>query len=789
MTAPGAELESRREFLLRSSARSFAVSASGVVLIALYLAALLRLTPEQWSAFVRVVGGGFAFLFLAVNLTNLRIFEPILRVLDARGQGVSEEALRAAYRRVALLPGLTFGIGEGWWLLGGVGVAGCMRLVSPGFLWSQGLVMVAAAASGGLVAMIFHYFSQKRDLAGLRLALAARIGEPEARAALMPPIGLRAKLLVSVTGVTLVVVVFTLLLADARSRRPLDGVVAASERAYGLELSASGVADDALARAAARARELAAAEVHEVLRAQRLVSLAILVLGAALAVGVSLVVARDVAESTGALARDVERIAAGDLRPALELEGEDELGALARAFERMRAALRSTVGSVAGAADEVDAAAERLAEVSAVVAATTREQVEGIRHAAGSTEAIRSQVEGITASARTLSASVEESSSSLAELGVAGEQLHGTASVLHEKVDTAGASIDRMTESVRRVVASADDLTGAAEETASGLEQMAASMEHVDENAAETARLSERVVDAAERGRERVRETIEGMEAIRGASEAAEAVIRDLARRVESIGTIVSVIDGVADETNLLALNAAIIAAQAGEQGRAFSVVADEIKDLADRVLENTQEIGALIRGVQEESQTAAQAMERGALQVKSGVSLAAEAGVALEEITAAARGSGEHIRGIVSAVKEQAIGSGHILELMERVRSRVDQIRNAGIQHERGNEVVRRNTLAMGEVARQMNETTREQAKGTAAIVRSIERVKDAVAEIHRALEEQSRGSADAAAFLEEVHARTRSHEESAGILSDATGGLLHQARELRESIRRFTL
>jgi methyl-accepting chemotaxis protein len=789
VTGVGRELPSRRDFLLRTNARAFVVSATGVALMALYLAALLRMTGGQWSTFARVVGAGFLLLFLCVHLTNLRIFAPILRVLDRPAERLAEPALRAAYRRVAVLPVVTLGVGEGWWLLGGVGVACAMRWLAPGFLWSQGLIMIAAAGSGGLAAMIFHYFSQRRELAGLRVALAERIGGPDAREALLPRIGLRAKLLVSVTGVTLVVVVFTLLLADARSRRPLEGAIAASERAYGQELAGSGASAEALARAATRARALAAAEVEAELRRQRLISLLALLLGAALAGGVSLVVARDVAESTGALARDVERIAVGDLRPRVELEVEDELGALSRSFERMRDALRGTVGSVAAAADEVDGAAERLAQVCADVAATTTGQVEGIRQAAGSTEAIRGQIEGITASAQSLSQSVDESSSSLAELGVAGEQLHGTASVLHEKVDMVGASIDRMIESVRRVVASADDLSGAADETASGLEQMAASMEHVDANAAETARLSERVVDAAERGRERVRETIEGMEAIRSASEAAEAGIRDLARRVESIGAIVGVIDDVADETNLLALNAAIIAAQAGDQGRAFSVVADEIKDLADRVLENTQEIGALIRGVQEESQTAAVAMERGALRVQSGVALAAEAGVALEEITAAARGAGEQIRGIVGAVKEQTAGSGHILELMERVRTRVDQIRGAGIQHERGNEVVRRSALAMGEVARQMNETTREQAKGTAAIVRSAERVKDAVAEIHQALQQQSRGSADAAAFLEEVHARTRSHEESARILSDATGGLLRQARELRESIRRFTI
>jgi methyl-accepting chemotaxis protein len=318
---------------------------------------------------------------------------------------------------------------------------------------------------------------------------------------------------------------------------------------------------------------------------------------------------------------------------------------------------------------------------------------------------------------------------------------------------------------------------------------MAAAMGGVGQNAAETARLSERVVEVAERGRERVQETIEGMEAIRGATEHARTAIHELGRRVEGIGAILGVIDDVADETNLLALNAAIIAAQAGEHGRAFSVVADEIKELADRVLENTQEIGSVIRAVQAESQGAAEAMEQGAERVGRGVGLAAEAGVALEEITLAARRSGDQIRGIVGAVHEQAEASGHIVQLMERVRERVEQIRTAGTQHERGHDVVRRGAVAMREVAAQLTVTTAEHARGTATIASSVERVRDAVAEIHRALEQQGRAAGEAAAFLEQVHERTGSHEASARTLAQAAEGLVDEAKGLREATRRFAL
>jgi len=176
-------------------------------------------------------------------------------------------------------------------------------------------------------------------------------------------------------------------------------------------------------------------------------------------------------------------------------------------------------------------------------------------------------------------------------------------------------------------------------------------MEQVKSNAGEMASLSENVTLAADRGQERVQETIEGMAHIRDATNAANDVVRSLVDRTSDIGGIVSVIDGVADETNLLALNAAIIAAQAGVHGRGFAVVADEIKALADRVTMNTKEISTLIEQLQQESSKAAGVIGAGSKSVERGVELSAEAGLSLEEITAAARESGQRTLEIVAAV------------------------------------------------------------------------------------------------------------------------------------------
>jgi methyl-accepting chemotaxis protein len=509
----------------------------------------------------------------------------------------------------------------------------------------------------------------------------------------------------------------------------------------------------------------------------------------AVALCLSWLLSGDVGQATQALRSEAERLASGDLRRGRVYESEDELGDLSRGFESMAASLRATVGRVAKAADRVEGTAGEVASVTESVSTVTAEQVQGILRATTSMDAINQQVKGIADSSQALNVSVEESSSSILELGASGEELKETASVLSSRVDEVSASIEQMVRSVRQVSENSEALSEASVETSSSMEEMASAMRQVDTSAEETAQLSRQVVESAEAGQEKVRQTIEGMEAIREATETAERVIRSLGERTTEIGAIVDVIDDVADETNLLALNAAIIAAQAGEQGRAFSVVAEEIKELADRVLASTKEIGSLIRSVQDEASNAIGAIECGAQSVASGVDLSAEAGVGLEAITRASRESGTRIAAIVVAVREQAKATGHVVELMDRVRAGVDRIQAAAAEQGRGNEVVHRSSVAMRDVAQQVRGTTEEQARGSRRIRESIEEVRDTVEQINVALQEQSAACRSAAEFLEVVYQRTRANEESGQRLEYATRNLLGQAEALRRAMQRFQI
>ena len=493
--------------------------------------------------------------------------------------------------------------------------------------------------------------------------------------------------------------------------------------------------------------------------------------------------AADVRETSRALAAEAQRLASGDLSPGPLPEPDDELGEVARAFGGLGRLLREALEPLVAAGREIERT--RL-ELGAPVDGSHAGDAE-IGRVATTMERVKAEVSGIADSAHALSMSVEESSSSVLELGVTGEELNQNATALNERVSEVSSSIEEMMQSARHVLANVEELAAASGETSSSMEEMASSLLEVDTNAAETARLSHSVIELADTGRSKVEQTIHGMNAIQDATDAARTVIHGLGARTGEIGKILNVIEDVADETNLLALNAAIIAAQSGEHGRAFSVVADEIKDLADKVIASTKEIGEVIHAVQDEANNAVGAIESGARSVGSGVNLSAEAGVALENITNASREAGDRIGEIVNAVREQSKAAAHVVGLMDKVRDGAEQIRTASNEQVRGNELVLRNASAMNEVAMQVSNATEEQAGGAHRMRDAIESVRTAVEKINRSLQEQSSACQEMAELLAQAHEKRGSDQQSAARTRDAMRRLLGQAEGLQQGLRRF--
>ncbi len=224
-----------------------------------------------------------------------------------------------------------------------------------------------------------------------------------------------------------------------------------------------------------------------------------------------------------------------------------------------------------------------------------------------------------------------------------------------------------------RILASTDEMnTGTGQQdqeitnTSSAVEELTVSMKQVSNNAEASAEAARRALDAAEQGNRAVRDTLEGMQRIRSSVQATARKIKSLGDRSLEISEIINVINDITEQTNLLALNAAIEAARAGEAGRGFAVVADEVRKLAEHSRTATKDIAALIKAIQAETNEAVVVMEEGTKEVEVGAGLADQAGKALEAISSVVRQSAELVQEISLASKQQVRGTEGVANAMQ---------------------------------------------------------------------------------------------------------------------------
>ncbi|SDT09841.1 twitching motility protein PilJ [Halopseudomonas litoralis] len=216
----------------------------------------------------------------------------------------------------------------------------------------------------------------------------------------------------------------------------------------------------------------------------------------------------------------------------------------------------------------------------------------------------------------------------------------------------------------------AQEIAGAS----AAVNEMAVSIDQVSANAAESAAVAERSVAIANKGNEVVQSTISGMDVIREQIQDTSKRIKRLGESSQEIGDIVSLINDIADQTNILALNAAIQASMAGDAGRGFAVVADEVQRLAERSSGATKQIEALVKTIQTDTNEAVISMEQTTSEVVSGARLTQDAGVALEEIEKVSTSLAALIQNISNAARQQASSAGHISNTMNVIQEITSQ-------------------------------------------------------------------------------------------------------------------
>jgi methyl-accepting chemotaxis protein len=225
-----------------------------------------------------------------------------------------------------------------------------------------------------------------------------------------------------------------------------------------------------------------------------------------------------------------------------------------------------------------------------------------------------------------------------------------------------------------RIANATEQVAGQTHTVATASQEMSATSNDIAQNCQEAALSSRQATAAAESGAKVVAHTVEMMNRIATRVNATASAVASLGSRSDQIGEIVGTIEDIADQTNLLALNAAIEAARAGEQGRGFAVVADEVRALAQRTAKATGEIGAMIKAIQTETQQAVAAMEEGVREVHLGTEEAAKSGDALHEILEQTNSLSLQVSQIATAAEEQTATIGEITGNIHRISDLVEQ-------------------------------------------------------------------------------------------------------------------
>ena len=484
------------------------------------------------------------------------------------------------------------------------------------------------------------------------------------------------------------------------------------------------------------------------------------------------------------------RLATGDLAGKISVSGQAEVAALGTAINALSSNLRDMLGKLRQTVASLGEAVNSVSAATYKMSGGARVQQEATEQTVMTVEEMVASIRGVADNAEVMSNSATNASSAVAEMATSIGEIAKSTNGLSAIAEETASSIQQMLASVRQVSENTEALSSSAEETSSSLTEMSASVKEVEQRAVESARLAESVSrEASERGVAAAEAAIKGMDNIRATVEAASTVVNRLGKRSQAIGQILKVIDEVTDQTGLLALNAAILASQAGEHGKGFSVIAEEIKELAERTAASTQEIAGLIAAVQKDTEETVQAMGKGLKAVVDGADLVSVTRDVLGQVVESSQQSSKTAELIKRTTAEQARGLSQITEAVVGITNQIEHISQAMQEQRRGSEQISKAAEKMREITHRVQYATNEQTTGSKQITGAVESVTTQAAQIARSTSEQKQGAGQISTAVASIQKITVESVDLSIEIDIAMQALRERADELRTALGKFTL
>jgi methyl-accepting chemotaxis protein len=399
-------------------------------------------------------------------------------------------------------------------------------------------------------------------------------------------------------------------------------------------------------------------------RATILLSLLITFIFVACVVAVVFYLANAITKPVVKLGALAHAVANGDLSQQVEVTSKDEIGDLTRDVNGMVENIRRLVDEVKQKSSVAEEAAEQANKTTKAV----QEQEQYYSH---SIEQMLEQMGKFADGDLTVSVKAEKNDA-IGKLfdgfTIAVEKIRTMLTQVTEAVEATASASNQISSSAEEMAAGASEQTHQASEVASAVDEMTRTIIDTTKNASTAAELSRMYGENARDGGRIVVETISGMNRIQDVVRQSADTVKELGKSSDQIGEIIQVIDDIADQTNLLALNAAIEAARAGEQGRGFAVVADEVRKLAERTTKATKEIAKMIKQIQKDTAGAVQSMQLGTKEVEQGREMAEKSGQSLRLIIEGAEKVVDVITSVAAASEEQSASAEHISKNIEAI-------------------------------------------------------------------------------------------------------------------------
>jgi methyl-accepting chemotaxis protein len=449
----------------------------------------------------------------------------------------------------------------------------------------------------------------------------------------------------------------------------------------------------------------------------------------------AIIIANSISKPIQTMAGAASLMAQGKINQQINYKSKDEIGELANSFREMIDFQKAMAISAEGLSNgdlTVDVAPKSEEDVLGVA---FERMIKNLREAIGQ---VASNAHNLNNASTQLAQASDQAGQATSQIATTIQQVARGTTQQTEAATHSAASVEQLRRAIENVSKGAQAQAEAVSKMASLTGSLSSSIQQVAGNANAVSVESNNAATAAREGSTTVAETVQGMETIREKVGFSAQKVQEMGNRSDQIGAIVETIDDIASQTNLLALNAAIEAARAGEHGKGFAVVADEVRKLAERSSSATKEIGDLIKGIQMTVAEAVSAMNESASEVETGAERASRAGNALENILKASEAVNEQAQLAADAVSQMGSLSNELVAAADDVSA-----------------IVEENTAA-----------TEEMAAGSSEITQAIDNIASVSEENSAAVEEVSASAEEMSAQVEEVTASAQSLSDMANLL-----------------------